>query len=98
MAAIADVQGVSKEIVLQERVTTTDYKIREIHENIQNRFVHVDLELGPFIQEERPSGQIITRGTSNRRLTVWENDAYDAIRDTWTNSDLIAAVKAKMES
>lgn len=98
MAAITDVQGVTKEIVLQERVTTTDYKIREIHESVENRYVHVEVELGPFVQEERPSGQIVIRGTSRRRLNIWENDVYDAIRDTWTNADLIAAIKIIMES
>lgn len=98
MAAIADIQGVSKEIVLQERVTTTDYKIREIQESIENRYVHVELELGPFVQEERPGGQFVIRGTSRRRITAWENAEYDAIRDTWTNADLIAVIKTKMES
>jgi hypothetical protein len=48
--------------------------------------------LGPFITEERPNGETETRGSSTRGVTVWENDEYDAIRDTWANADLIAKV------
>lgn len=96
MPAINDVQGTASEIVLQERLTTTEFKVVEINENIRDRIVRAEVELGPFTTEERPNGQTHTRGASRRGVTVWSNEEYDAIRDTWTNSDLLDAVKAKL--
>lgn len=93
---IADSQTSSGEIVLSERVVTTDYRIVEIHESIQNRFVRVEIELGPFTTEERPNGQTMTRGSGRRGVTAWENEAYDAVRDTWRNEDLLAQVATKL--
>ena len=94
--SIANSQTASNEIVLSERVVTTDYKIVQIQESIQNRFVEVQIELGPFVTEEGPGDSTITRGTGRRTIQVWQNEEYDAIRDTWKNEDLIAAVAAKM--
>jgi len=94
MPAITDTTTLSKEIVITERVTSTEFKITEVHENIENRFVRVDIELGPFTTETSPAGQTRTRGTGRRGLTVWQNEAYDAVRDTWTNTDLITRVAA----
>ena len=90
--AILDTQSLTAEVVLSERKVTNEFKIREIQEEIENRRVHVRIELGPFITEERPNGETQTRGSSTRGVTVWENEAYDSIRDTWTNADLIARV------
>lgn len=98
MPAINQVQPVSGEIVLQERVVTNEFVITEIHESIRNRFVRVDVELGPFTTETRPNGETETRGSGRRGLVVWDNDAYDAVRDTWANADLMAAVKTKLEA
>lgn len=98
MPAINEVQPVSTEIVLQERVTTNQFTITEIHENIRNRFVRAEVELGPFTTETRPNGETETRGTTRRGVLVWEGVEYDAIRDTWANADLMAAVKAKLEA
>lgn len=95
-AAITDVQAVSKEIVLQERVTTSEFMITEIHENIRNRFVRVEVELGPFTTSTRPNGEEETRGSGRRGLIVWDNADYDAIRDTWTNGDLMQVVAQKL--
>lgn len=95
---INDVQGVSAEIVLQERVVTAEFMVVEIRENIRERIVRAEVELGPFTTETRPNGQEVTRGTGRRGVVVWENQAYDAIRDTWTNSDLLSAIKAKLEA
>lgn len=94
---IADGQTVNSEIVLSERVTTNEFMITEIHESIRDRFVRAEIELGPFITEER-GGQTFTRGSSRRGIVVWENDAYDAVRDTWRNEDLIARIKAALEA
>lgn len=96
--AINNTQGISTEIVLQERVTTTEFRILEIHESIQDRVVRVDVELGPFETVQRPDGGINTRGRGRRGITVWHNEEYDAIRDTWTNADLINVVKSKLVS
>jgi len=96
MPAINDVQGTVTEVVLQERLVTNEFKVVEIHENIRDRFVRAEVELGPFTSEERPNGQSVTRGTGRRGVNVWANEEYDAIRDTWTNADLLDAVKAKI--
>lgn len=96
MPAISDVQGTVTEVVLQERLVTNEFKVVEIHENIRDRIVRAEVELGPFTSEERPNGQSVTRGTGRRGVNVWSNEEYDAIRDTWTNADLLAAVKAKI--
>lgn len=98
MPAINEVQAITGEVVLQERVTTNQFQIMEIHESIRNRIVRVEVELGPFTTETRPNGETETRGTTRRGVVVWEGDAYDAIRDTWANADLMAAVKAKIEA
>lgn len=90
--AILDTQTLTTEVVLSERTVTTEFQIREIQEEIQNRRVHVRIELGPFVSEERPNGETEVRGSGMRGITVWENDAYDAVRDTWRNEDLIARV------
>lgn len=95
-AAITDTQGLDGEIVLSERRVTTEFRIVEIHESIQNRFVRAEVELGPFVTEERPNGETEVRGSGRRGVNVWDNEGYDAVRDTWTNEDLMVAVKAKL--
>lgn len=89
---ILDTQSLTTEVVLSERKVTTEFQICEIQEEIQNRRVHVRIELGPFTTETRPNGETETRGSSTRGVNVWENDEYDNIRDTWTNASLIAKV------
>jgi hypothetical protein len=94
MATIADTLTAGSTIVIQTAVSTNEFVVREVHESIQNRFVRAEIELGPFVTEDRGDGNTETRGSSRRGVTVWENEAYDAVRDTWTNPDLIAAVTA----
>ena len=96
MTTIVENQTIQSEIVLTERVTTNEFRIVQIQENIQNRFVQVEVELGPFVTEERPNGESETRGSGRRGVTVWSGDAYDAVRDTWTNADLLTAVTAAL--
>ena len=96
MTTIVENQTVQSEIVLSERVTTTEFRVVEIHESIQNRFVRAEVELGPFVTEERPNGESETRGSGRRGINVWSGDAYDAVRDTWTNAELLAAVTAAL--
>lgn len=93
MATIAETQPLVSEIVLTERVVTTEYKIIEIHESISDRRVTVSVELGPFTVGPAPQS---LRGSSTRRIVIWENEAYDTIRDTWTNADLMLVVNAKL--
>lgn len=93
---ITETQATPAEIVIQERVTTNEFVISEISENIANREVRVTLEMGPFTTETRPDGSTERRGRGRRGIMVWRNEEYDAIRDTWTNADLVAAVKAKL--
>lgn len=87
-ASINQVATLSNEIVLTERIVTTEWKVTEIHESIENRSVRVNVELGPFVDG---------RGSSRRGFTVWENEEYDTIRDTWTNADLLTKVKQFLE-
>ena len=94
--SITNSQTATEDIVLSERVVTKDYKIVQIQESIQNRFVDVQIELGPFVTEDGPGGSTQTSGSSRRNIRVWQDTEYDAIRDTWTNEDLIAAVAAKI--
>lgn len=87
------------EVVLVERKTTTEFRITDVHESITNKFVRAEVELGPFISETLPNGQTEIKGQGGRRvITVWDNDTYDAVRDTWTNADLLAAVKVNLEN
>ena len=94
--SIIDSLTTTNEIVLSERVTTSDFKITEINESIRQRRVEVQIELGPFTTETRPNGETETRGSRTRGVMVWQGAEYDAIRDTWRNEDLIEAVKAKL--
>ena len=97
---IANTQTSGSEIVLSERVVTTEYRIAQIHEDVIDRRVQVEVELGPFVTENigpEGSGETRVRATGGRRgVLVWEGDEYESIRDSWTNTDLIAAVAAKM--
>jgi hypothetical protein len=90
MTTILDKLTLANEIVLAERAVTNEFTIRQIQENIQQRRVQVEIDLGPFTTDSFPDGRTETRGSSSRGVTVWEGDAYDAVRDTWRNEDLIA--------
>jgi len=92
MTTIVDKLTLSNELVLAERRVTTEFTIRQIQEHIQDRRVQVEIELGPFTTETFPDGRTETRGSGGRGVTVWEGDAYDAIRDTWRNQDLMEKV------
>lgn len=95
--SITQVLPTTAEIVLQEKVVSNEFKIVRIEEDIVRRNVNVEIELGPFVEETNPQGEVIhVRATSRRGINVWSNEEYDAVRDTWKNEDLIAAVKAKM--
>lgn len=96
MTAITDTQSLETEIVITERRATTEFRVVEVHESIQNRFVRAEVELGPFTTEERPNGEVEIRGSSRRGVLVWDRESYDQIRDTWTNTDLMAAIKVAM--
>jgi hypothetical protein len=90
--SIVNPQTLSGEIVLSERVVANEFIIVEIMENIRARYVRAVFELGPFVTEQGITGDVI-RGTSVRSVVVWDNEAYDAVRDTWRNEDLLAAIK-----
>lgn len=92
MTDIISVQPINGEIVLTERLATSEFFISEIQESIINRVVRVEVELGPFTVDTRPNGDIIKRGASRRGLVVWEGDEYATIMDTWDNVALITKV------
>ena len=98
MVGITEVGTLATEIVLSERRVSTEFKITEIHEHVQNRVVRAEVELGPFVTEDGPAGFAQSRGAGRRGVTVWQNEEYDAVRDTWTNADLIAAVTARLSN
>lgn len=93
MASIIDTLTVPTEIVLTERRVTNEFVIREVHESIRDRYVRVEIELGPFTTETLPGGREETRGSGMKGIVAWDNEAYDAVRDTWRNEDLIARIK-----
>lgn len=97
MTGIADIGTLNTEVVLTERIATTEFKVYEIHEYIDQRQVRAEVELGPFTVEEGPMGTQ-TRGSSRRGVVVWQGEAYDAVRDTWRNDDLIAAVQTALNA
>lgn len=89
-ATIVDKLSLDNEIVLSERRITTEFVIRQIQENIRDRRVQVEIDLGPFTTETFPDGREELRGSGGRGVTVWEGAAYDEVRDTWRNEDLMA--------
>lgn len=96
MSTIIENQTLPTEVVLSERVVTTEFRVVEIHESVQHRSVRVEIELGPFVTEEFPGGRTETRGSSRRSVVVWQNEEYDAVRDTWRNEDLLARINQVM--
>ena len=93
MTDLATPQTFEGEIVLTERRATSEFIITDIHESITNKFVRVEIELGPFVTDERPFGQGL-RGSGRRGINVWSNESYDEIAATWDNESLLAAVTA----
>jgi hypothetical protein len=99
MATIGDTQALQTEIVLQPQVVSNSYMVVEVYESIKNRFVRAEVEMGPFVTETRPDGSTESHSTGGRRgFNVWSNEEYDAIRDTWTNKDLLAKVATLISS
>jgi len=97
MTTITDVSTLTTEIVITPRVVSTEFKIVEITENIANRVVRVEIELGPFTSDNSDSDNSTMRGLGRRSVVAWRGDEYDAVRDTWKNADLIAQVTAKLQ-
>jgi len=98
MTTIIDTLSLDTEIVLSERQVTSEFVIQQIQEDIRNRRVHVEIELGPFTTETFIDGREEKRGSSRRGITVWDNDEYDTVRDTWNNADLITKVTELLNS
>lgn len=99
MPTIVDVQTMTGELVLQERRTTSDFLITQINENVVDRKVQVEVELGPFTSVVGDNGTTVQRGQGGRHLIqVWQGDQYDSIRDSWDNAALMAAVKAILDA
>lgn len=88
---------ISTEVVITERVVSTEFYIREIHENVQRKSVRVDIELGPFTEEDTPDGTII-RGISSKNIEAWSGDDYSAIELTWNNQMLVDRIKEILET
>jgi hypothetical protein len=96
--SITNIVTTENEIVISEDLTTTDFKIVGIHEDIAVG-VRVEVEVGPFVPHTfGPEGYEVIRmvPTSTKGIPVWTGDEYRAIRDTWTNADLISAVASRL--
>lgn len=92
MTEIIDVHQITGEIVLSERIVSTEFSVVAIHEFIQQKSVRVEVEMGPFTTQELPNGQIEKRGISQRSLVVWEGTEYDEIINTWDNDALVTKI------
>jgi len=92
MSTIVDTHATEKEIILSTPISTTEFVIKQMHEDVEQNWVRVEIELGPFTTETRPDGSTETRGSSRRNITVWQGDDYLAIRDTWNNADLLSVL------
>lgn len=79
-------------------VTTNEYKILDIQESMKDRKLSVTVEFGPFTSRVDGRGHYIVEGSAKRNLLVWSDNAYDAVRDTWTNADLVARVTEILDS
>lgn len=88
-STIDTVQSLTNEIVITERKATTEFKIVEILESIQNQEVVVTVDLGPFTD---PNLGPVTGSSRRGGIRVWTGQDYLNIRDTWNNTDLITAV------
>jgi hypothetical protein len=101
MPAISEIQTCTNEIVITERVVTDQFVVKSIIESVEHLFVRVELEVGPFEQvtvlglDGQP--ELRLRG-SRRNILVWSNADYLAVRDTWDNASLIAAIPAALSS
>lgn len=96
MGAIVENQTIQKELVLSERVVTNEFRIINIQENVKQRQVQVEVEFGPFTSVTMPNGDVEVRGGTRHSMTVWQGEEYDAVRDTWGNTELLAAVTAAL--
>lgn len=88
---------IDAEIVLSERKVTNEFIVKEIVENVEQRWVRAEIEFGPFTTEERPWGTE-KRGSSRRGVNVWSNEEYNAVELTWDNTMLIAKIKEILEA
>lgn len=88
---------INAEIVLSERKVTNEFIVKEIVENVEQRWVRAEIEFGPFTEEERPWGTE-KRGSSRRGINVWNGTEYDAVELVWGNTLLIAKIKEILEA
>ena len=93
MSEIIDVHQFTGEIVLSERIVSTEFSVVAIHEFIQQKSVRVEVEMGPFTEETMPNGEVQKRGISQRNLVVWEGSEYDDIINTWDNDALVTRIR-----
>ena len=94
MPAITDIANIDTEIVITERVVTNQFRILKIEENVADNRLQVEVQLGPFVLDENNN---VVRGGPQIGVGIWQNEEYMQHRDSWTNDELITAVKAKLE-
>lgn len=90
--------SLANELVLSVRKTSNEFIVKEIRENVEQRIVQAEIELGPFTTDSVTGIRPVTRGLTRRGITVWEGADYDAVELTWNNTDLINRIKELLEA
>lgn len=86
---------INGEVVLSERVVSTEFIVKEVYENSEQRMVRAEVEMGPF-STARFGTELI--GINRRIVTVWKDEDYDAVKLTWDNTALIDRIKYIFEN
>ena len=94
MPNITDITTINREIVLSERVVTNQFRIIKINEDVAEKRLAVEVQLGPFVTDENNT---IIRTGPQFGVNIWEKEEYEQHRDSWTNDQLITATAAKLE-
>lgn len=70
------------ELVVVQQKTASEFKILEVVENFEFKFVKARIQFFPY----SGAGDI-------RDVTVWRDEEYFAVVETWRNEDLVARIK-----
>lgn len=98
MANITEISALPTAVIITPAASTTEFKIVEIHEYITLRQVTVIVELGPFVTDTGPDLTPILRGVNRRSVIIWDSVEYDAVRDTWSNKELLSKLSEVLTS
>ena len=80
----------------QEALTANTFKILSVEENFGWNASHPDLPQG--VGRPLSVTAVVLVGSQERRLIVWDNDDYLAVRGTWTDESLADRIKELLQS